>query len=309
LVDLSARATPAVAYRRIVAPRGSFQFDTTPDGDLACSPANVECLRRLWLDRSLVNGDSLGPGDPGDFDHGAWHVACHLLAAGGVRQASDGRLLWLEISHDPQADQYYASITVREAASVRTQPLDSVAAQGVLAGSVLLGFVEGNSLGHVSVRGARDTADRFNGWRRQQFDQCADSPEDGGKVWEHWCTTRDIRSSDRIGSSVLRAYVMLSAALGDRFVAAVARGRRDYGHPEQLSALVTAGLTSEVAATWDTEPHALPPVAERLLLEATPQDAMKAVETLSWQAPPRYYMFRRRIERWSDAPMVRALRR
>lgn len=286
--------------------RGSFQFEVTSDGDLSESSANVEILRSLWLDRSLVNGDSLGPADPGDFDHGAWHIACHLLAAGGVRRAADGRLLWLEVSYDAPRDEYYASVSTQADTTVRTERLDSADGRRLVAGSTLLGFVEGNSVGHISARDARDMADRFNGWRRQQFDQDAVSPEDGGKVWEHWCTTRNIRASNVIGSSVLRAYVMLVAALGDRFVVAVARGRREYGHPQQLSAMVSAGLASEPSATWETDPHALPLPAELLLLEARPAEALRAVEQLSWEPAPRYYMFSRRIDRWSDAASTRA---
>lgn len=286
--------------------RGSFRFDVTPEGDLSASPDNVEALRALWLDRSLVSGDSLGPGDPGDFDHGAWHIACHLLAAGGVRRAADGRFLWLEISYDAPRDEYYASMSTRRDTTVRTERLDSADSRRLVVGSTLLGFVEGNSVGHISARDARDSADRSNGWRRQQFDQDAVSSEDGGKVWEHWCTTRDIRPSNVIGSSVLRAYVMLAAALGDRFVAAVARGRREYGHPEQLSAMVFAGLASEASATWETDPYTLPPSDEPLLLEASPAEALSAVEQLSWDAAPRYYMFARRISRWCDAASARA---
>jgi hypothetical protein len=66
--------------------RGTFDFEVTASGDLVDSTANVEALRKIWLDRSMVNGADLGPGDEGDFDNGAWHVACHLIGAGGVRQ-------------------------------------------------------------------------------------------------------------------------------------------------------------------------------------------------------------------------------
>ena len=57
--------------------RGSIGFEVTADGILVNNAANVERLRHLWVDRSVIDGELLGPGDPGDFDHGAWHVSCH----------------------------------------------------------------------------------------------------------------------------------------------------------------------------------------------------------------------------------------
>lgn len=285
-------------------PRGTFRFEAGSDGALADSSANVEALRRLWLDRSIINGRRLGPGNPGDFDHGAWHVGCHVVAGGGVRRTPDGRLLWLEISWDDGRDEYFASVTPG-GSPARTVPIDSTEGRELLAGSALLGFVEGNSQGRISARGAEDPPNRFNQWRRQDFNQPVDSSEDGGKVWEHWCTLRDIRTSQPIASSVLRAYVTLVAALGDLFVPTVARGRRQYGHPVQLCAMVRAGLTTEEAATWDTTPVALPATVERLLLEARPVDALPVVEQLRWGAEPTYYMFQRRIRKWSPATAVR----
>jgi hypothetical protein len=285
--------------------RGTYEFDVTPAGDLVDHAENVERLRRLWLDRTMIDDEDLGPGDAGDFDHGAWHVACHLVAGGGVRRAADGRLLWLEISHDATADSYFAGVTVAAGGAMTTHRLDTDAARALLAGSTLLGFVEGNSVGRISARAAQDPRDRFNGWTRQQFNRPADSDEDGGKVWEHWCTVRDIRPAHRIASSVLTAYVSLVAALGDRFVPAVARGRRSYGHPQQLCAMVRAGLTGEASAVWDVSPDRIPGAAELQLLEARPADALAAAGTLSWTNPPRYYMFARRIASWSPAAKVR----
>ena len=284
--------------------RGTFNFEATGSG-LTSNQANVDALRRLWLDRTLISGADLGPGNRGDFDHGAWHVACHLVAAGGVRRAGDGRLVWLALSHDPESDEYYAGATAMQDGRATTVAIDSAEGDRLLQGSTLLGFVEGNSVGHISARGARDEADEFNGWRRQDFDQSPDSPRDGGKVWEHWCTVRDIRVSHPVGSSVLAAYVALVAALGDRFMPTVARGRRQYGHPKQLCAAVEAGLTSEQSATWDTKPFAIPPAAEPLFLEARPAGELAAAEQLAWDEPPRYYMFTRRIGSWSLAAEVR----
>src|SRR5437867_787856 len=90
--------------------RGSFYFQTDGSGILDTA-GNVEALRRLWLDRTLINGNDLGPGDEGDFDNGAWHVSCHVAGASGVRRARDGHLLWLEISHSGERDEYFATVT------------------------------------------------------------------------------------------------------------------------------------------------------------------------------------------------------
>ncbi|MBO0698813.1 MAG: hypothetical protein J2P46_10495, partial [Zavarzinella sp.] len=286
--------------------RGSLAFLTGPGGDLLNAAANVNLLRQLWLDRTLISGDDLGPGDPGDFDNGAWHSSCHLLGAGGVRKAADGRVLWLEVSHYGPRDEYYASVTAREKAGPRTVPLDSAEGRDLVEGSSLLGFVEGNSTGRTSARQVFDPPDRFNLWRRQDCDQPAASDLDGGKVWEHWCTLRDLRPSNRLALSVLTAYVSLVAALGDRFAATVARGRRDYGHPKQLAAMAHAGFVGPDAANWDVTPTAVPAAAEKLLLEADPARALEAVEKLDWAGGPRYYMFARKLASWSPAKAVKA---
>ena len=286
--------------------RGSLKFQTGTDGALLNSPTNVNLLRSLWLNRKLVSGDDIGPGDPGDFDNGAWHSSCHLIGAGGVRRAADGRLVWLEVSHNGARDDYFASATVREATGFQTIPLDSAEGRVLIDGSTLLGFIEGNSTGRASARGVSDPPDLFNLWRRQDFDQPIASTIEGGKVWEHWCTTRDIRPTHRIGTSVLGAYVSLVAALTDLFTAAVARGRRDYGHPVQLCGLVHAGFVAEQSATWEAEPNPLPVAVERLLLEAEPAKALLAAQQLDWSKPPRYYMFSRKIKSWSAAKDVKA---
>ncbi|HKB06091.1 MAG TPA: hypothetical protein VKD90_28105 [Gemmataceae bacterium] len=286
--------------------RGALGFQVTPAGDLLNSATNVQLLCRLWADRTLIKGDDLGPGDPGDFDFGAWHSSCHLLGAGGVRKAADGRTLWLEVSHHPLRDEYYASVTAHDSAAPRTFALDSADGRALVEGSTLLGFVEGNSTGRTSARHVTDGPDRFNLWRRQDFDQPIASPLEGGKVWEHWCTLRDLRASNRVGLSAVTAYVSLVAALGDRFAAAVARGRRDYGHPQQLCALVHAGFVGADAATWETTPAGVPAVVESLFLEADPAHALTAAEKLEWAKAPRYFMFARKLASWSPAKTVKA---
>src|SRR5262249_21186214 len=160
-------------------------------------------LQKLWADRTLIHGDDLGPGDPGDFDYGAWHSSCHLLGAGGVRRTANGRVLWLEIGHDRERDLYFSSVTVRDSAGLPTVPLDSAEGRTLLQQSTLLGFVEGNSTGRTSARRVFDAPDRFNLWRRQDFDQPVTAEVEGGKVWEHWCTLRELRASNRVGLSAL----------------------------------------------------------------------------------------------------------
>jgi len=175
----------------------------------------------------------------------------------------------------------------------------------ILQGSTLLGFIEGNSVGQISAHGIKDNEETFNGCPRQQFDcPIIDKTSDGGKVWEHWCTLRDIRQTARVGTSVLHAYITLTAALGDRFAPTIARGRQDYKHPKQLCALVKAGFTSLEAATWSTTPFEIPPQAELLLLKAIPSSSLTAANLLSWANPPCYYMFKRRISRWNPDEMV-----
>jgi hypothetical protein len=284
--------------------RGTFRFELAAEDQLLDSATNVEILRQLWLDRALIDGSGLGPGNPGDFDFGAWHSACHLLGAGGVRQATDDRLLWLEISWEPTRDDYFAGVTAKTAAGVQTVPIASAEGRELLEDSKLLGFVEGTSVGRVSARRVWDPPNLFNLWRRQDFDLPSGRKGNGGKVWEHWCTLRDIRPSSRIGNSVLTAYVSLASALGDRFAATVIRGRREYGHPEQLCAMVAAGFVAAAAALWDVTPLAIPQVAERWLLEASPAKALEAAESMDWTSPPRYYMFSRKLKAWSKAGEV-----
>jgi hypothetical protein len=286
--------------------RGSLQFQITPEGDLQNTATNVRLLAQLWADRTLIRGDDLGPGDPGDFDHGAWHSSCHLLGAGGVRRAADGRLLWLEVAHQRLRDEYFAAVTVRDAAGTHTLPLDSAEGRALLGNSTLLGFVEGNSTGRTSSRNVFDAPDRFNLWRRQDFDQPVTSVIEGGKVWEHWCTLRDLRPPNRVGLSAITAYVSLVAALGDKFCAAVARGRRDYGHPAQLCALVHAGFVGKDSATWEAKPAAISKDAEPLFLESEPGKSLAAVELLKWDDAPKYFMFARKLDSWSAAKQVKA---
>lgn len=256
--------------------RGNYEFDVDENGNLKNSAYNLEQLRKLWLDRDNIDGGDIGPGDPGDFDNGAWHVACHLLGGGGVRKLANGKLAWLQVSYNSATDRYFASATVRQDKATRIVLLDSAEGRTLLADSKLLGFVEGTSVGRVSARYVSDPPSLFNLWRRQDFDQPPGSTQDGGRVWEHWCTLRDIRPAHAIGTSVLTAYVSLVAALGDLFIPCVARGRREYGHPVQLRAMVRAGLVGRASATWDGKPSPISKEAEKLFLEADEAAALEA---------------------------------
>jgi len=286
--------------------RGTFLFDVSPEGSLTNSAGNVQALGRLWLDRSIISGDDLGPGDPGDFDNGAWHISCHLAGATGVLRSRNGGLLWVEISHSLIRDEYYASVTLANSGTVETLRVDSEEGRTALQGAALLGYIEGNSTGRTSARNVSDSPVLFNLWRRQDFDQPITSLEDGGKVWEHWCTLRDLRPQAAIGNSVLTAYISIASVLGDRFGSTVARGRRDYAHPKQLVALVRAGFTTEAAALWDVSPVEIPPQAEALLLQADPSHCFAAANLLDWATPPKYFMYKRRISHWSSAGQVKS---
>lgn len=285
----------------------NFEFELNDDGWLLNTAGNVNSLRKLWLDRKMISGDDLGPGDPGDFDNGAWHVACHLAAAAGVLKTQAG-LAWVQIEYDPQRQDYFAGVTARRGSEVVTLHLDSADGRVLCEGAKVLGFVEGTSLGRCSARGVNDPPTLFNLWRRQDFDQPVTSAADGGRVWEHWCTLRDIRPTHPIGTSMLTAYVSLAAVLGPRFIATVARGRNEYGHPTQLRAMVAAGLTTAKAATWDTTPVVVPAGAEQILKQSDSDRALAVAAELPWNSDDQtYFMFARKIDSFVKAARVRAV--
>lgn len=295
-----------------MAQRGSYSFEVDAAGRVAVNTDNLHRLRRLFRDGAIIDEawgpgdpwDPLVPGVPGDFDHGSWHILCHLAAGAGVYSTSKG-LAWVAITHDASKDLYAATVSFKDGAEVRTLRLDATPARELLGGAKLLGFVEGASLGHVTARGRPDDDKR---WRRADFDQDVSSEADGGTVWEHWCTTRDIHAWSAMGSSVLGAYLELVSLLGGRFVAAVARGRREHDHPTQLAGLVKAGLLTREEATWDVKPVPIPEAAQKLIYEARPADWLAAAPLLPLDATraPSYCMFQRRIDRWSTAAQVAA---
>jgi hypothetical protein len=272
--------------------RGSFQVDER--GAVIANDANVDALRNLWSSRPA--GMPVGPGVS---DTGAWHVACHLLAAGCVRRTSGGELLWLEISHVPTNDTYAATVTHGAAGEATTVPLSTSEAHQLLQDSSLVGFVEGTSEGHITARGVQDPPGRFGPWARQNYDRPAGDPGQGGRVWEHWCTTRDLAPDSQFSRALLTAYLQLCNAAGDLFAPTVARGRVDYGPPEQLNAMIDAGFTTQASASWATTPRQVEAEAELLLEEATAKDALQAIQRLSWADEPIYFMYARRISQWA----------
>ena len=159
------------------------KFEVDDYGDILYTKNNLELLRKLWLDREVINGIKLGPGDDEEFENGAWHIACHLVAACGVRRTKSGNLLWLEISFNPTAQLYEPTLTIREKGNISTYPIFSTKAKDYISDSELLGFVEGTSEGRISAQGIQDTNDSFAGNPRQKYDQNPDSNEDGGRVW------------------------------------------------------------------------------------------------------------------------------
>ena len=283
--------------------RGSYSFEIDASGQLVNSAVNLGKLQTLFRDEAIINGN-WGPGRPGDFDYGSWHILCHLAGGTGVLNTAAG-LAWCAITHDSATDTYRATLTYADSGRTVTTPLGTGDGARLAEGGRCLGFIEGSSAGHIFARDANDPRDAFNGWPRQMFDQDVSSDAAGGTVWEHWCTTRDIRPSSAMGSSVLEAYLTLVSQLGGRFVAAVARGRREHSHPVQLVALVNAGVLTAEEAMWDIAPDPIPRPAQDRLYEARPADALAASQLLAFTGAERYFMFQRRIGRWSTAASVR----
>ncbi|MGA2531433.1 MAG: hypothetical protein ABSG19_00210 [Candidatus Aminicenantales bacterium] len=286
--------------------RGLYGFAIQPTGNLVDNDANFELLRKLLRDGSIING-KFGPGNAGDFDYSSWHIFCHL-AGGSAVFDSAGQKLWAGLAHKELPDAYEASVVFRDGGNVSTVGLETEAGRAKLAQSIPLGFIEGSSAGHVLARGTRDPKTSYNGWLRQDFDHSTWSNKEGGTVWEHWCTTRDLRQTNVPGDSLLRGYLTLVSAVGGRFISAVARGRRSHEHPLQLCALVKAGFLTAEEAAWETAPLPIPAKIQRLLYEARPGEYLKAAEILDWPRGPQpsYFMFKRCINLWSPSSAVRA---
>lgn len=287
--------------------RGISKFEINNNGHLLYHDSNLEKMRKMFLDRKLINGALLGPGDPGDFDLGAWHVLCHLAGGCAVYRKS-GKFLWVEISHIPDVDLYTATVTVEVCDEpVSTFPLHSSEGSALLEKAELVGFVEGSSLGNISAKDVTDNEIIFNKWKRQDFNLDPDSKSDGGRVWEHWCTVRDITPNARIGLSVLKAYLAMVSFCGGRLTSLVARGRKQYHHPEQLTALVKYGFISKEDALLEITPKPIPGNEEFLIYTANPQKCVQAAKLLPWDEHDiAYFMFSRRIDKWNTTNKVRS---
>ena len=198
--------------------RGTYEFDVQADGRLIDNDANLELARQLFRDGAIIS-NAWGPGrDANDFTNGGWHVLCHLAAGSGVYRAND-RYLLATITHGSAEDKYYATVNYHgNNDNFKTVMLNSAEGRNLLDTATLLGYVEGTSEGHISARNANDPREAFNSWPRQTFNLDVGSGGSGGTVWEHWCTTRDLRTSNSIGDSVLRAYLILVSTLGGEFI-------------------------------------------------------------------------------------------
>jgi hypothetical protein len=280
--------------------RGTYNFEFDEQDKILPNEVNFHKLRTMFLDRNLINGEFLGPGDKGDFDFGSWHILCHLTAACAVFKKSNS-YIWTEISHIPFIDKYTATVTIdskREAIS--TFPLYSTAGQEIVQGSELIGFVEGSSFGHISARDSQDDPKDFNNNLRQEYDNDVSSIKEGGRVWEHWVVTRNISELSHVGSSILLAYLEMLSICGGIYTGIVGRGRVDYHHPQQLKALEIAGLIKIEEALLDIMPK---PIAQTLALKiytANPKICIETIKYLPWDINKiSYFMFQRKINNWN----------
>ncbi len=280
--------------------RGISKFEVDSNEHILFTEENFEKLRKMFLDRNIINGDLLGPGDPGDFDTGSWHILCHLVAACAVYRKSN-KFIWMEISHVPLVDTYTATVTIDEDNEpVATFPLLSEQGQLIIKDAELMGFVEGSSLGHISAGDVKDPLGVFNTCTRQEYDQSEESVDEGGRVWEHWTTTRNITQDAPIGSSVLKAYLSIVSQCGGRFVSIVARGRTEYHHPEQLKALMHYGFITEEEGLIDIVPKPIPHDIELALYSSNPRECVNTVKKLPWDKNKiSYFMFERSINKWN----------
>jgi len=276
--------------------RKEYGFEIDAHGHLVYSPKNIELARRLFIDWEIIQGDG-GPGAVHD-GKGTWHVFCHLAAAAVIYRIPRGAM-WLGIIYNSMSKRCEPAFCVARGGQSEITHLDSSEGRELLAVAEWVGYVEGASRGHVLDRTANDPGDPDIDDRRQDYDQVAGSTADGGPVWEHWTTSRDIIGKNGYGSQVLSSFVAIVAAVGGRFAGTVARGRSDseYGHLRHMCAMVRAGMIAPEDITWDVAPRPIPPDIESILLEATPAAFSTSAARLEATCEAgQYWMYQRKID-------------
>ncbi len=275
----------------------SYGFQRDPHGRLLETETNLQEMRRLFLDWDIIHDDG-GEGTKRG-DGGAWHGACHLVAAGILGVHKNGGPAWFEVGWDQKRGRYDALVVIEDGAGVQIENITG-RGQSWVDDVRIVAYVEGNSCGAISNKGAVDPGDSDVRDRRQDYNRFPlDFEGNGGKVWEHWCTTRNIRSFGGIGEQVLRAYLTLLAVGGTEYAATVLRGRPYCGHPAQLKACIESGLVTEEDASWPGSPEPIPARAQILFQYSDPLLSFAACRLLSLgDQGRRYFMFQRCIHMW-----------
>lgn len=275
----------------------NYSFQRDSQGRLIENDHNLHEMQRLFLDWDIIK-DNGGEGTRRG-DGGAWHGACHLVAAGILGVHKNSGLVWFEVGWDQRRECYEAQVVLEGETGMRIKNITGHGkswAEEVR----IVAYVEGNSCGAISDKNAADLGNSEIDDRRQDYNRNpTDFERQGGKVWEHWCTTRDIRSSDALGKQVLRAYLTLLTIGGTEFAATVLRGRPYCGHPTQLKACIEAGLVSEEDASWPGIPEPIPTSAQLLFYHSDPFQSLAACRQLPLGENSRnYFMFQRCLHQW-----------
>ncbi len=267
-----------------------------------------EKFRKLLLDWRAIEGDG-GPGTQRDR-RGAWHLFCHLAAAGALFRITSGGSAWVGVLFNRDTNRYFAAVCTDINGRQSVLRLQSLAARELLASGQCCAYLEGASRGHILDRSANDAGDPNTDDRRQDYDQRIDSSKDGGPVWEMWTVSRDIRPISPLGTSVVQAYGELLEVLGGKFAAIVARGRMEpeYGHMRQMCAMIDAGFITKNDALSDIDAIAIPHHVEQRLMNATPQAfATSARLLLRKQRPLCYFMYGRKLSSFAPASLLRRM--
>lgn len=274
-----------------------YNFQRDAQGRLLETGKNLQEMQKLFLDWDIIEGDGGEGTKPGDG--GAWHGVCHLVAAGAVGLQKSGDLVWFEVGWNQDKSQYRTLAVRQDDQSFHIEDITGCGASW--ADRVrIVAYVEGNSCGAISHKEAKDRGNSDRDDRRQDYNRYPlDFESNGGKVWEHWCTTRDIKSVKGLGCQVLRAYLTLLAVAGAELAATALRGRPYCGHPKQLKACVKAGLATERDASWLGLPEPMPVNAQILFQYSDPLTSLAACQRLpTAKGKKKYFMFQRCIHLW-----------